>query len=256
MAPIKEQFYEYLRSNYIRQSRERLDYVMGLYFRGLILSDRAVLEVGAGPGYFLVWCVINGASKVVGIEPEAAGSTEHVGDTFREMADRIGLTTEVVEYSTDTLDEFVRAYMGEGFDYILMHAVINHLDEEATRKLHLPRAVSERERYIDIFKKMNRLLKSEGIILISDVGRHNFWNDLKLKNPFSPTIEYDKHQQPRLWRELLEESGFKYLDVLWYPFFQLRALRHLLSWRLPAYLTSSAFILRCQKTSYQNDKVS
>jgi hypothetical protein len=38
-----------------------------------------------------------------------------------------------------------------------------------------------------------------------------------LKNPFAPTIEWDKHQQPELWSELLALAGYESRRTRWTP---------------------------------------
>lgn len=244
---LKKRFYDYLRQNKIWWSPERLNYSLGLHFRGLQIDGKRILEIGAGHGLFSVWCASNGAKEIVAIEPEGAGSTSGVNKFFKECSNAIGLS-EQVKHMAMTLDEFNNVYSGRSFDYILMHAVINHLDEAASMRLHLRDALNERERFVGIFKKLDQLLKPEGTIIISDVGRKNFWNDLKLPCVFCKTIEWHKHQQPQVWKKLLEESGFSKFDLTWYPNFRLRKLKFFLSWWLPSYLTDSAFILRCFKS--------
>ena len=58
------------------------------------------------------------------------------------MSEAVGLSDTII-YKNVTFNEFCDSYDGELFDYILMRAVINHLDEEATTRLHLPDAVAE-----------------------------------------------------------------------------------------------------------------
>ena len=43
-------------------------------FRGIKLSGAQVLDVGCGTGAWSIWAALQDADRVVGIEPEAAGS--------------------------------------------------------------------------------------------------------------------------------------------------------------------------------------
>jgi len=243
---LREKFNRYLKENNIWLSRQRLDYSLRQYFRGLNLEGRSVLEIGAGEGLSCVWCVLHGADKVVALEPEASGSTKGMKRGFEKMAEATDLKGKV-DYLPIAFGDYLNKNQSRSFDYILMQAVINHLDEEATKCLHLPEAEAERQQYRDTFKRMFDILKPNGVVVIYDVGRRNFWHDLKLKNPFSPTIEYDKHQQPKMWNELLCQAGFESIDTKWFTIYKLRHLRLLLSYWLPTYFLNSAFILRCKK---------
>lgn len=246
MGKLAQNFDRYLRENNIWPSLERLDYSLEQFFRGLNLEGKSVLEIGAGKGLSSVWCALRGADKVIALEPQSSGSTKGVQQEFEKMSEAIDLEGKV-EYLPITFEDYLAKNESRSLDYILMQAVINHLDEEATEKLHLPEAEAERQRYRDIFKNIFDVLKTSGTLIIYDVGRHNFWHDLKLKNPFSPTIEYDKHQQPKMWNELLCQCGFEFMDLRWFTLYKLRHLRLLLSYRIPAYFLNSAFILRCTR---------
>lgn len=244
---LNQEFKRYLCEKNIWWSSERLDYTLGAHFRGLTLDNRTVFEIGAGPGFFSTWCVIHGATEVVAIEPEATGSSIGVRLEFEELQHAIKLNKKVF-YLSMTLEEYLYKYKLTSFDYILMHSVINHLDESATERLHFTAAEEERQRYKDIFKSLYHKLKPKGIISIYDVGRCNFWNDMKLRNPFGATHEYHKHQQPKVWKKLLHQSGYEFMDLLWLIPFRLRKMQRILSWKVPLYFTNSGFILRCKRS--------
>lgn len=243
---LKQSFYKYLRENNIWWSPERLDYSLGLLFQDIDLDDKDIFEIGAGHGLFSIWCAVHGAHEVIAIEPEASGATCGVQQEFKKVADAIDIEGKV-EYMSATLEEYLAINETKSFDYVLMNAVINHLDEGATARIHLPKAEVERQCYRDIFKKIFNIMNQSGVVLIYDVGRFNFWHSLKLRNPFAPTIDYNIHQQPEKWNELLCECGFELMDIRWFTPYKLRCLRPLLSNRVAAYFLSSAFILRCLK---------
>jgi len=237
--------------NKVWWSPKRLEYVLGSHFRGLELEKKSLLEIGAGHGLFSIWCAVNGARRVTALEPEASGSTKGIRSEFKKVMDGIELKKEV-QYSGMTVEKYLASEQRQTFDYILMHAVINHLDEDATRRLHLVGAEKERESYRSIFRGLFNLLTTNGVVLIYDVAKHNLWSDFKLKNPFAGTIEYEKHQQPRIWAKLLSDCGFEFLDLLWFTPFRLRKMRLFLSWWLPAYFINSSFILRRYNQLRQN----
>ena len=237
----------YLKENNAWLTPQRLDYSLKQFFKGCDLTNKSVLEIGAGRGHSSIWCVLQGAEKVVALEPEASGSSVGMQQEFEDMAQSLGLK-ERIEYITTTFEEYVTGRSPYTFDYVLMEAVINHLDENATQRLHIPEAERERGLYREKLKQICGVLKPGGIIVIYDVGRRNFWHDLKLRNPFSPTIEYQKHQQPGNWLKLLCQSGFESMDVRWFVPYRLRLLRPLLSYKLSTYFLNSAFILRCKRS--------
>lgn len=161
---------------------------MDLHFPSLPLDNRSVLEIGAGRGFLSSFCAARGASMVIALEPEAAGSTIGVQEEFTKMNNALELT-HIVDYRHVTFDQFVNSYAGKPFDYILMCAVINHLNEEATTLLHLVDAHTEREIFISTFKKMYGLLAPGGALIASDVGRYNFWNAIGNKFSLTKSIE-------------------------------------------------------------------
>lgn len=249
---LESRWLTYLQKNYQQGFVKRLVYRMDLHFRGLPLENRSVLEIGAGAGFLSAFCAAKGASRVVSLEPEAAGSTKDVQQEFEKLASNVGLA-DIVDYRRDSFEQFLESYKGEPFDYILMCHVINHLNEDAVVKLHLPKAQTEREFYISIFKEMYRLLQPGGVLIASDAGRRNFWNSIGVVVPITRTMEWHKHQQPKVWKRLLAEAGFYSVDVRWYNLFSLRKFAFLLHWKIPAYFSSSAFIIIAYRNQQLNN---
>lgn len=243
---LQQAFAKYLDENDIWMSAERLDYSLNHFFKSYELSGKSVLEIGAGPGFSSVWCATHGASRVVAIEPEASGSTKGVKQEFERLAEAIHLGGRV-EYMGVTLDEYLAKSSQHNYDYILMNAVVNHLDEDATMRLHLSEAEAERQRYRKIFRQLFDLLNRNGVVLIFDIGRCNFWYKFKLHNPFAPNVGFYLHQQPKVWNRLLCQCGFEPVDIRWFAGYRFRHLRLILSYFIPAYFLASKFILRCRK---------
>jgi SAM-dependent methyltransferase len=152
-----------------------------------------------------------------------------------------------IEYLPMSLEKFIATGKKETFDYILMCNVINHIDEDAVVRLHLPDADRERKRYIRTFEEIRNLLTETGVLLISDVGRYNFWNSIGLRFPACRTIEWHKHQDPGVWEALLSEAGFVSLIVKWLPLYRLRYFKAIVGQKSVAQCLNSYFLIRARK---------
>lgn len=92
------------------------------------------------------------------------------------------------------------------FDVVLMASSINHIDEKMCMELSSnPKA---RETYMDIFGKLRTLMKNHGKLIITDCSNRNFWGDIGLNNIFARNINWEKHQSPKYWSNLLSSAGF------------------------------------------------
>ncbi|HSW44608.1 MAG TPA: hypothetical protein VLM89_03450, partial [Phycisphaerae bacterium] len=183
-----------------------------------------------------------GAARVVCLEPEAAGSRENVRAVFRSTAD--ALTCPQAEMQAVTFQDFDPA--GGQFDVVMIHQAINHLDEEACILLH--KEEEARRKYRKVLMKMAEVAAPGGRVIIVDVGRRNLFGDLGMRCPFARSIEWHKHQSPRLWLELLEEVGFRRRRVQWFSFNRLgRWGRIFLANALGAYVCGTSFCLVVDK---------
>lgn len=211
-----------------------LDYL----FEGVDLQGARVLDIGAGGGRYSFYAAAAGAARVVALEPEAAGSDTAVATRFEQVRNRLGLDS--VELRNETLQEFDPA--DERFDVLFMHASINHLDEPATMRLHEDEAA--RQVYRELFAKLAAMGTDGAKLVASDASRHNLFAKLPVRNPLQPTIEWEKHQPPETWIELLEEAGFTQPRVRWSTANSLRRPgRILLANRMAAWLSEGAFCL-------------
>lgn len=243
---LRQDFERYLVENNEWMSWSRLDYAMGHLLQDTNVKGKSVLEIGAGDGFGCVWCLMMGAEHVVAIEPEVEGCTGGVNMAFSRMSASIGIQSSAT-YLPFTLDQYYRQHEARSFDLVLMKAVINHLDEKATSRLHIPEAEAERNRYRVAFGKIFDLMNPGGALLIYDVGRRNFWNDLRLRNRMAPTLDFRIHQQPGTWWALLQQYGFVDGRVCWPTPYRLRHFRILLSNAVAAYFLMSAFTLCCHR---------
>ena len=222
--------------------RERLTRaLMESLFRGIDFTGKRVLDIGGGDGVYSFYAAAMGARDVVCLEPEAAGS---IGGEL-SMFDR--LRAEMPELPVTLVRRTVADFRDEeGFDVVAMIASINHLDEHACTRLPHDRAA--REAYLKAFSHIAALTRPGGRVVIADATRYNFFAMLGMKNPLCPTIEWDKHQPPAVWAELLREAGFANPRVSWEPLYSLGStVQVLLSNQVAAWFLQSCFLLHVER---------
>lgn len=205
-------------------------------FRGVSLRGASVLDVGCGTGAFPIWAGLHGARRALGIEPETDGSTAGTYAQFRESIATLGLGA-VVEAQRKYLSDLTPA---DGpFDVAILYQVINHLDEAATIDLH--KNPASMARFVAVLSHLRSLMADGGDLIVADCDRRNFWNDLGLRNPLMPTIEWEKHQPPHVWSEAFSKSGFQLTQTTWSPMHPLGRITE--NWPVH-YFTISHFCMR------------
>jgi SAM-dependent methyltransferase len=215
-----------------------LDYL----FRSVELTGSTMLDVGAGDGLCSFYAACVGASKVVSLEPEAAGSSAGMNEAFERTASQ--LEQEQVQLVPQRLEDYEPS--DESFDVILLHASINHLDEDACTRLH--RDLEAQTVYLRLFRKLAASAKPGAKLIAVDCARRNLFADVGVTNPFAPMIEWHKHQSPELWARLLARVGFTNPTIRWNSFNTLRSFgRLMLGNRIAAYCLTSVFCLTMEK---------
>ena len=173
-------------------------------FGNVDLRGKRVLEIGSGRGVFSMWAGIEGASRVVGLEPMASGfyDAQNFLAEFQNMLREVGVDNVEVDGS------LVQDYNPPtaSFDLVLSVHSLNHLNEEACIRLHDD--ADARRTYVGIFKKIRSLMVCGGKFIAIDCSKRTLISDIGVRNPFNPDIEWNKHQPSGLWAELLGQGGF------------------------------------------------
>jgi hypothetical protein len=243
---LKVRLRSYVNSNglYSRWGYEALDFRCRQLFsltNGVV--GKEILEIGGGEGLFALWAVAEGANRVVVLEPEQDGSTSGAGERFLQHRRALGIPSQYLVLLRETFQDFhSKEY---SFHLILSYSSINHLDESAV--VILDKSDQAQGVYIDLLKKAYFLLCSGGFFIIGEGGRTNYWHRFIGKNPFAPTIEWEKHQDPDLWLLLLNKSGFQGCELQWHRYYPLRGLGRLLCNKFTAKLIVSQFIITAKK---------
>ncbi len=226
----------------IYKNPKRFEFYADRYlFRDVNFENKRFLDIGGGRGLFGFFAMFKGANSAVIIEPEFDGSTKGVENDFYQIKRTLGLDN--IHFVKDLLQDYKET---EKFDVILLHNSINHLDEEACKVLHSEK--DAKEEYIKILRLISEITNENGELIVCDCSRNSFFSDLGVINIFAPSIEWNKHQKPELWIELLEQVGFTKVSLEWSSYNILKNLgRILMGNRLMAYLTFSHFKIRLIK---------
>jgi SAM-dependent methyltransferase len=216
----------------LRRYEARCNFV----FKGVPLAGARVLDVGCGSGALSLWAALHGASYVQGLEPAAAGSTTEAIAIFRRLANELQLGDRLSIRTTRLEDETLAS---TPFDVAVLYNVINHINESAVCRLHEDESAVRV--YVSILRQLQRLLARDAWVIVADCGRRNLWNQLSLRSPLAPTIEWHKHQEPETWTRCFSEAGYQLVDLRWSPLYPFGRLS---SNHLVQYLTASHFVLR------------
>ncbi len=182
---------------------KRSKYYFKHFFGEYNFHGKRMLDIGGGKGVLTFFAGANGASEVICLEPESAGSTSGASDVF----DRVRTKCQLYEcvLLPMTFQEYMQGNPGS-FDIIVSNASINHLDEDAV--INLLHSRSAYEAYCCIAESIHSILVPGGRLVISDCSRRNLFGDIGFQSPISPNIEWHKHQNPETWERLFESCGF------------------------------------------------
>jgi SAM-dependent methyltransferase len=200
------------------RSRSSLPRYLRWLFEDIDLNDAVVFDIGGGTGLISFYAVQRGARSAVCVEPLADGSRSDMLASFQVAAKSVA-GGERVKLETVDLATFATLGLAKA-DIVVLHNVVNHLDEAACAELGTGNREA-RDSFVRIFETVRSLMREDGTVIVADAGRDSFWTDLGVRNVFAPTIDRTVHQQPEVWRDLMEEAGFINPSIRWTPFFSL-----------------------------------
>lgn len=220
-------------------SRERYARYLLYLFDHVSFKNKHVLDIGAGVGLMGLLAASEGASRVVCLEPEAAGGKSGMRDTFHELSAALPIDADVT-MQADTFQSFDSK--DARFDVVIMHNSINHLDEQACE--HLLGESDAVEKYLDLLRKLHAMCRTGAQLIITDCSRYNLFGLFNRRSPFAPAITWKLHQSPKHWARLLGLAGFANPRIRWTVFNRLTPIQRVfLGNGLVAWLTSSRFCL-------------
>ena len=207
---LREKFLEVAISNKAYTTRQKLENHLGYMFADVPLAGKQMLDIGGGTGLLTLWAAAQGA-RAVCLEPESDGSTQDVRKVFENLKSQISPDLKA-EMFPDTAQDYL-ARTNESFDVIVMANCINHLDEESCKILH--KDEEARRKYIEFFRVLKAHLNPGGMVISTDCGRRNIFGDLGMRSPIVPNIDWDVHQGPRFWGQLMEQAGMRVVRTQW-----------------------------------------
>jgi SAM-dependent methyltransferase len=223
-------------------SEGNLRFFLDTLFGKTDFRNKRVLDIGGGSGLISFYAACRGARDVVCLEPEGEGSSHGAREAFQKRSAFLKLDNVVFRPTT------LQAFDSDGapFDVIVLCNSINHLDEAAC--MSLLETGASRIVYKELFSKMFALSSHGARLIACDCSRDNFFARYGIRNPFAPTIEWNKHQAPETWVDLLREAGFVNPEIRWTSPNRLRRWGGILLGNRPmAYFLDSHFCLHVDK---------
>jgi 2-polyprenyl-3-methyl-5-hydroxy-6-metoxy-1,4-benzoquinol methylase len=185
MTHNERNFFDLMVRRKMYSGKANLKFYLNMLFDNVELAGKNVLDVGGGRGLLSFYAAVNGAQKVICLEPEKDGSRNGMKQTYHDLRKEFPESLPV-ELMPLTLQEYLLQSAAGMYDVVIMHNSINHLNEEACIDL-LKNEASYRE-YVAIFKDVFRILKKGGVLIITDCSSNKFFNYLGLRNILVKTI--------------------------------------------------------------------
>lgn len=204
-----ERLYSYVEKTKGARFERRLRYQMSFIYEDVDFSGKTVLDIGGGVGLHSFYAIANGAKSAVIVEPEGDGGHAEMISSFQSL--KHAMSVPNIELIETTFQNF-KSSVGE-FDIVLIHDAINHFDEPSCIELH--RSTESEAVYDEIFLGIDKLIKADGQLMLSDCSSKNIFPSIGLSNPFDRQIEWHKHQPPKVWARLLKRRGFHLSNLRW-----------------------------------------
>lgn len=217
------------------------------YFKNYIFNDididnKKILDLGGGNGIASFFTLFQSLSSMAWVvDPIAEGSNQLMTDQFNYMKESFGGNR--INFHRDYINSLEEP---NHFDIVLMHNSINHIGEDIIEQVLINQ--EKYAEYVERIKNITDRLKPGGKLIVADCGRKNLWDDIGLKSPFAPTIEWHLHCEPKTWQKMIEEIGLKHEYTKWTSRRELRGIgKLLLGNRICSYLLGSHFVSVYQK---------
>jgi len=233
-----KRYYEVIIQEGLYSTVPRLKFHLNALFDKVDFQGKRVLDIGGGNGRYCFYAHCKGAEEAICLEPEDDGSRTGVVETFRKVGKLLDVDNVSVE--TVTFQDYDPG--DKKFDIIILYDSINHLDEDSC--IDLLENKTSRDSYMKLFLKLRSIANKGTQLIICDCSRHNFYPFIKIPNPIDPGIEWEKHQAPETWIEMLTEVGFANPNVRWTTFNPLKKIgKLLLGNKIASYFLTSHFHL-------------
>jgi len=187
-------------------------YLLDILFKDIDFKDKTVLDIGGGNGLYSFYVACMGAKKVVVMEPVMDGSSDGVEDEFNNFKEVFG-TKDNIFFNKDILQQYDPGE--DKYDVVLMHYSINHLDEQACIDLIGKKKAEAKKSYLSVLTDLVNMSSENSTLIITDASRYNFFQKIGVKNPIAPDIEWEKHNEPKVWAKLLKEVGYTNPKIQW-----------------------------------------
>jgi SAM-dependent methyltransferase len=237
-----QEFYKLSIEKGLYSSHSNLKNHLSFMFGNKPLKKKRILDIGGGKGLLTFFAAANGGIATC-LEPEFDGSHLNMVRAFNDFKTSFQSCEGTATLRKELFQNFNTE---ERYDLIIAANSINHLDEIAVTNIHSN--PEKRSIYLKYFEKMYDLLRPAGQLIITDCDRHNFFNAIGLTNPLMPTIEWHKHQSPKIWTQLILEAGFTNSILKWSTPNSLGNIaKPFLANRLIAYMGLSHFRIEANK---------
>jgi len=166
------------------------------------------MDFGGGNGIASFFAVHHDKTcKCTIVDPFDEGSNSEMINQYHQLSRFFGSSVRLHNDYVDSLP------ISDKYDLILMHNSINHIGEDIIEDLETNKG--HWKKYLERIKPVIQRVKKGGYIIVADCSNRNFWNDLGLRNPIAPSIEWNLHQPPHVWKRMLEELGVSHITTNW-----------------------------------------
>jgi SAM-dependent methyltransferase len=209
---------------------------------GITTAGRRILEIGSGRGSFALFlALIGGAGKVVALdEAQGCGADKML---FRQIENILR------EYSIHNLEPLQAdianvGFPDKSFDLIVANFSLHHAIRSSG---FIFKDVTAREEGLHIFNKIHACLADNGMLVLREMSRMNFWRFLPYKWKMAH-IDWNTHSTLPEWIWLVEKSGFKNIRIDFLtPYFLAAYPSRLVRNKLSNFFFSSTFYLYAEK---------